>query len=325
MGGTQLELLAQDPHFSQANRSPLYLNPALTATGEGDQRFGAHWKEQWVKVPVNYQTFSVFYDQKLAASWLPLKGFGAGVVFLHDVAGDSRLSWTQIGLRLSYLRSLSEQHQLSAGFGLDLGQRALQAAQLQFGDQYNGELFDPDLLSGESLARQASGLSSLSAGIHYQFRGYRSRNKTGFGVAISHINKPSIQFFDDQAVILPTWFRVHLNSVIETNEEWDVTVRSHYFKQGSYQEILLGAGGRYHWQRPDDPLIIGAGLGYRFGDAWIAYLETVYQQWSLGLSYDINTSDFQTATNGRGGLELSLQYFLLQAKPPAEFKACPIF
>jgi hypothetical protein len=88
----------------------------------------------------------------------------------------------------------------------------------------------------------------------------------------------------------------------------------------------VGAGGRYHWQRPDDdPLIIGAGLGYRFGDAWIMYLEANYQQWNLGLSYDINTSDFQTATNGRGGLELSLQYLLIQAKPPSEFKACPIF
>lgn len=325
IGSVFSSLHAQDPHFSQANRSPLYLNPALTGVFKADQRLGLHWKEQWVSVPVNYQTFSLFYDQKIDAPWLPVKGLGAGVVFLHDVAGDSRLTWTQLGLRLSYRRALSDQHQLSAGLGIDIGQRALQAAQLQFGDQYNGELFDPDLVSSESLARQASGLSSLSLGVNYRYVGYRNRNTTDIGFAISHLNRPTIQFFDDEAATLPFWLRMHINSVVEANDEWDVTVRYHYFRQGSYQELLLGAGGRYHWERPDDPLVIGGGLGYRLGDAWIVYLESQYQSWSLELSYDLNVSDFQTATNGRGGLELSLQYQMFQAKPPEEFKACPIF
>lgn len=322
---TSQSLRAQDPHFSQANRSPLYLNPALTATSDWDQRVGVHWKEQWVKVPVNYQTFSAFYDQKFSPSWLPVKGFGIGAIFLHDAAGDSRLSWTQLGLRLSYARKLADQHQLSAGLGIDIGQRALQLTQLQFGDQYNGEFFDPSQLSAEALAQQSSGLSSVSAGINYQFTGYRNRGKTDWGFAVSHLNRPSISFFAEPEVILPLWFRTYINSLVEANDEWDATVRYHYFRQGDYQEMLLGAGALYHWERPEGTLILGGGLGYRFGDAWILFLEAFYDQWSLELSYDFNSSDFQSATNGRGGLEFSLQYYLMQAKPPEEFKSCPIF
>lgn len=315
----------QDPHFSQSHLSPLHLNPALTGSSTWDQRMGAHWKEQWVKVPVNYQTFSLWYDQKLRLPWLPVDGLAGGVVFLHDRAGDSELSWTQLGARVSYRLIEMRGLRLFAGLGADVGQRALQASQLRFADQFNGEFFDPTLLSQESLANESRGFLSLQAGINLQLVYDRNRSLLSLGLSAAHLNQPTITFFDEDDVNVPLITRFNMDGIVQVHDEWDVTVRQHLFMQGTYLEYLLSVGARFHWNRQPEPIKFGLALGHRLGDAWIPQLEVLYEQWRFGLSYDINTSDFQTATNGRGGLELALHYYLLQPKPPEEFKSCPIF
>lgn len=316
---------AQDPHFSQSPMSPLQLNPALTASSEWDVRMGGQWKEQWSSVPVSYRTFSAFYDQQLHQLKLPAGQLGVGGVFLYDQAGDSKLSWTQVGLRVAYDLPLEDGIHLRAGAGFDFGQRAFLPEQLQFGDQYNGELFDPGQASAERFARQASGLASLSAGLALVYRNPRNRSRVQGGLAASHLNGPSVRFYQADAIQIPIWARFHANGVVAVNDDWDATAVHHFYRQGSYQEILLGIGGRYHLDYKGDDLTLGAGLSYRFGDAFIPQLEVLYTQWRFGLSYDVNTSAFQTATNGRGGLELALHYYIMQAKPPEEFKSCPIF
>ena len=318
-------LWGQDPHFSQSPMSPLQLNPALTASSVWDIRAGGQWKEQWSSVPVSYRTFGAFYDQVLHQLKLPAGKLGVGGVFLYDQAGDSKLSWTQAGLRVSYGLPLEDGVELRAGVGFDYGQRAFLPEQLQFGDQYNGELFDPDQASAEQFARQASSLASLNAGLALVYRNPRSRTQVQGGLAASHLNGPTVQFYQANPAKIPMWARFHANAVLELNDEWDATGVHHFYRQGSYQEILLGFGGRYHLDYQGEDLQLGAGVSYRMGDAIIPQLEVLYTQWRFGLSYDINTSAFQTATNGRGGLELALHYYILQAKPPEEFKSCPIF
>lgn len=318
-------LHAQDPHFSQSPMAPLQLNPALTASAEWDIRMGGQWKEQWSSVPVSYRTFGAFFDQKLHQLKLPTGQLGVGGVFLYDQAGDSKLSWTQAGIRVSYGLPLEDGFTLRAGVGFDFGQRAFLPEQLAFGDQYNGELFDPSQASAERFAQQASGLASLSGGIALVYQNTRDRTLVQGGVAASHLNGPSVTFYQADPITIPIWARFHANAVVEVNDEWDATALTHFYRQGSYQEILFGIGGRYHLEYKGEDLQLGAGMAYRFGDALIPQVEILYTQWRFGLSYDINTSPFQTATNGRGGLELALHYYILQAKPPEEFKSCPIF
>jgi hypothetical protein len=63
----------------------------------------------------------------------------------------------------------------------------------------------------------------------------------------------------------------------------------------------------------------------RLGDALIPQLGLRYRVWEVGFSYDVNISEFQKATNRRGGPEFYLQYFLTRVQAPPVFKACPIF
>ena len=75
-------------------------------------------------------------------------------------------------------------------------------------------------------------------------------------------------------------------------------------------------------------LSVRLGTNYRYADESDAVIPTFginYLSWQFGLSYDINISQFKTATNGNGGPEIALIYTITKVKPPKTFKACPIF
>ena len=320
-----LGLDAQDIHFSQFLKAPLELSPAMTAASDWDIRMGANWRQQWASVPVNYQTFGGFYDQKMDVKLLRRGYLGMGASFIHDQAGDSELSWTQIGLRLAYHYPIDRELMLSGGINLDVGQRAFRSNQLQFADQYNGEFFDPGQSSVEQFAEQSAGYTSQGVGVNIRRRFWRSRSLVNVGFSLDHLNTPSIHFLDDNVVDLPVLITSYTNGVFEVSDEWDVKIQAYWAHQGAYYEVMAGGGGRYHFDFDGEDLMLGIGAQYRWQDALILQIEGSYQQWHWGLSYDINVSDFTVATQGRGGLELAVHYYLLKAKPPEEFKSCPVF
>ncbi len=322
---TNLCLSGQDVHFSQVFKAPLQLNPALTANSKWDVRMGANWRQQWVKVPVNYETFGGFYDQKLSLKSRSNSYLGVGVSFIHDQAGDSQLGWSQLGLRVAYHLPLDDELLLSTGVALDMGQRAFRSTQLQFSDQYNGELFDPDQLTAEQFAQQSSGYVSQSVGLNLKRQYWKSRSFLQVGFALNHLNRPNIHFFDENVLALPMLINSYTNGLFELSKEWDVIGQAFWAQQGPYHELILGGGARYHVDFKGENVMFGGGLKYRLNDAFIVQLEGSYQQWHWGLSYVINTSDFSLATRGRGGLEVAVHYYLLKAKPPEEFKSCPVF
>lgn len=320
-----LGLSAQDIHFSQFLKAPLELSPALTAASDWDVRMGANWRQQWASVPVNYQTFGGFYDQKMDVKLLRRGYVGIGASFIHDQAGDSELSWTQLGLRLAYHYPIDRELMLSGGVNLDVGQRAFRSEQLQFADQYNGEFFAPDQLSAEQFAQQSAGYASQGIGLNLKRKSGRSRSFGNVGFSLNHLNTPSIHFLDDNVLDLPVLITSYTNGVFEMSDEWDVKIQAYWAHQGAYYEVMVGGGGRYHLDMDGENLMLGIGVQYRWKDALIFQVEGSYEQWHWGLSYDINVSDFTVATQGRGGLELAVHYYLLKAKPPEEFKSCPVF
>lgn len=313
-------------HFTQYHLAPALLNPASTGgMANWDTRIGLLYRDQWRSVPVTYQTAHFFYDRKLQQPLLPKGDLRVGGHFTHDRAGDSQLSWSQIGVNVAYEYPLNREHHLRIGLGMQAGQRAFNVEQLQFGDQYNGEVFDPGQLSAEQLSTQSNGFASFQSGVSWFYLANGTRTVAEVGAAIFHLNQPTISFVDGPGVVLPARIAAHSDIIVEFQDDWDWTAYVHWLQQGPYAEYLARGGLRYHTSYQEEPLIIGAGLGYRLGDAWIPQIEVWYQAWRLSLVYDINISSFQTATLGRGGPELALHYYLKQARPPDEFKSCPLF
>lgn len=317
---------AQDIHFSQFYNAPLNLNPALTGLAPGDQRFGANFRQQWASVPVPYTTFSGAYDQKFYFPWLGNGIVAAGLVFNYDQAGDAKLSWSQLGLNASYIHQISEEQFLSAGFQIMGGQRAFDPKQLRFDDQYNGDIFDESIPSAEAFLKTSVAYFDLGAGINWYFQDEDSRTRIHIGLGFYHLNRPGISFLGDKELQLPLNGRTYAMAAIELQQKLDLVVNGLWHYQGPYQEAIFGPAVRYHLnQDRGKELALQAGVSYRLSDALVSHFEVFYQNWHLGISYDINTSAFYAATNRNGGPELSLRYIITKVKPPDTFKACPIF
>ena len=317
---------AQDIHFSQFYNAPLQLNPALAGVFQGAQRITTNFSEQWQTVPVPYTTFGVGYDQKIP---LPLFGDGflsGGILFVYDQSGDANLTWNQLGLSVAYTQPLSEQVFLSGGVQYQFGSRAFAPNQLTYAEQWNGDLFDPTISVSEGFFSDNTSFSTLGAGINLHLQLEGTRSKIDIGSGFFNINQPTISFLNEAQSKLLTRLNGYAIGTLQIHPLMDVRLLGMYHNQSPYQETVVGTALRYHLSLQRSRAIsIQLGSSYRLGDAFIPHLEVQYHSLLVGISYDINTSDFEVATRQKGGPELSLQWIITKVKPVPVFKACPIY
>ncbi len=322
-----LHAYTQDIHFSQYARSPLNLNPALTGAFQGDYRFQANYRNQW-NMPVPFNTFSVSAEKNFCAvdcnelnCWRP-KGLSLGALFNYDVAGDANLSLTQLQISASYTSILGGGFSITPGLMLGGGQRAFDPTKLYFDSQFNGKEFDPNSF-GDNFDNETKFLLDISGGLNLHYQSCKSRTAFDLGTGIFHINQPKANFYDANDTKLPTRISAYGLGTIQLTSRIDFLVRVLGQFQGPYTEVIVGASGRFYLKPGNRPgrTSIEIGGGIRLEDAFLLKAAFNYKMWVLGLSYDINTSDFTEATQGNGGPEFSLGYILY--RPPVN-KICPV-
>lgn len=319
-------LTAQDVHFSQFDLLPSAYNPARLPGGAGEWWATAVYRDQWRSVPVPYQSTGLLYDRRLAGAWLPLDGWSWGGAFLYDRAGDGRLSWSRVEGHLANRQPLGDELTAGAGLGLRFGQRTVQPDRLAFGDQYDGEQYDPANPTAEDLLRTGSTFFSWRAGLSLDWQDPDSRTHAGWGIAGDHLNRPVISFLDGNGLPLSPVWQTSLTTALQLTGQLDLAGRLLARRQGAYREYMLGTGLLLH--RPLDDirtLTLGLHTTYRWQDAFIFALEGRLENWTLGLSWDWTTSALRTANRGRGGAEIVVRYTFLPVPPVEEFKSCPIF
>ncbi|MBL7797308.1 MAG: PorP/SprF family type IX secretion system membrane protein [Saprospiraceae bacterium] len=312
---------AQDLHYSQFYHNPMHGSPALTGSFSGDFRVMGLYRNQWASVPVPYSTVALGADKKM----LEFGGniVAAGLLVQHDKAGDAGLTWTQVGLSGSVSRALNAQHTVSVGFGAALAQRRFDISGLKFRGQWTGDVYNPALPNNETFDQSSGMVPSLSAGLAWRLTMPDPRTEASVGIGAFHLNQPTVGFRDDSREALPMRLSVLANSTVRLNQNLDAVVFGEAWQMGAAQETLLGGGARM-WLAPGERAMRFT-LATRLGDAIIPAVQYEFGDWTVGLSYDWNTSDFETATNGRGGMELAVVYRAQPVPPPKQFKSCPIF
>lgn len=325
--GISSSMRGQDLHYSQFNHSPLNLNPALTGVFNGDVRFMGNFRDQWRSVPVPYTTFTGAFDMKVNPKNSEKGFWGFGVNFNYDEAGFVKLSLINIGVSGSYTAILNKNNFLTAGLQLGGAQRAINDASITTGNQFNGLEFDQTLPIGENFDQVNFLYFDVSAGLNYRLQGNDGRSKLDLGGGYFHINRPQQRFIDDaQDNPLPSRFAFHGLGALKLTNGLDLLANGMYQFQGPNNETVLGLGGKiYINQRRGKELAIAILANWRVDDAIIPAIEFHYKTWHVGLSYDINYSDFVQATNRRGGPEISLSYRILRVKPLGTYKTCPIY
>lgn len=313
----------QDIHFSQFNKSPLNLNPALAGKFNGDYRFVGNYRNQWSSVTVPYQTFSLSADANNA---FKQKNVGAGILFNHDNTGDSRFRTTVLNLAGSYQLPLNPDstQYLTGGLAVGITNKNLSFSPLRFDAQYNGFRYDASLANNETFATSSQTYVNVHTGVYYSNK-LADRTRLTAGVGAFNLTTPNETYFGNNTIKLDRRYVLHGSFQYPVHEKVDVTPSFLYMNQGTYNQFVFGAQGKYivtDYRGVYQAAYVG--FFYRNKDAGYMAAGYEFNNWNVSISYDVNTSSLATASRNRGGIELAAIYILKLFKPvKIKHRICP--
>lgn len=318
-----LSSAAQDLHYSQFYHNPMHLSPSATGIFKGDLRASALYRSQWKNVPVAFETFSGAIEWKAVER--TRNTLSIGLQLQNDKAGDAGLSWLQVGANIGVVQALNQNHALSIGFGLAIAQRSFDISGLTFKNQWGGDVFDPGRPTGESFIPASDLAPTLSAGLQWHFEQTESRTRVDVGGGLAHLNKPVVSLGGIKGG-LPLRISCFANAYWQIQTRMDLVFINECQQMGSAKELVLGAGIRQILTTGlANETSLQFTLAHRLGDAIIPAVQVDRNNWTLGLSYDWNTSAFDTATHGRGGIEIAVVWRRVPVPVLKAVKSCPVF
>ena len=321
-----ISLTAQDLHFSQFFNHAIYTSPGLVGVFDGDYRACGIYRSQWQSVPVDYRTFSAAFDTRLPVKILKEGYLSVGGILSADKAGDGEMQQIRLAGLASYTYPIGKQVFITAGVSLAINNRSFDFNLLSFDEQFDGELYNPNLGNGEPNQNSTNTEMDLGAGLNLRYQLPNTRTAVDVGLGSQQLSRPGASFFEDENVRRMMRINPYLRANIQVTPVVDIELVGQAQFQGPYRSYLSGGMVRYHLNtKQSKETSVALGTLTRFGDAVIPYLEIRYTNWKGAFTYDVNTSEFSIATNRRGGPEISLCYILKRPSPPPVFKACPIF
>ncbi len=312
---------AQDIHWSQFNDNPIFQNPGNAGQFNGDVRFIGNYRDQWRSVTVPFSTISASVDSKSYNH----RNLGYGLLMFHDIVGDGNFRTVEMQANVSYLLKLSSDsmHTVRPGLNLGMNHRQVNFNNFYFDNQYNGIMYDPSLSTGEVLVSDRQTNLSVGVGMIYQYYENDRLNFTG-GVGLYNINRPNQGFYND-VIERDRRFNFFAKGIYELNYDWDLVPGINLNIQGSYREINVGSSVKYTLvNRLGEYRAVYGGLWYRNKDAIYLTGGFDYQNWFVGVSYDVNFSKLVPASRTRGGLEIAIRYIINRFKPKKiTHRICP--
>ncbi len=303
---------AQDVHWSQFDANPIYQNPGNTGQFNGDIRFVGNYRDQWRSVTVPFNTINITADATLPFN----RNIGVGGMLFHDVVGDGQFRTVELQANASYLLKLTSDsmHTIRPGINFGLNHRQLNTDQFYFDNQFDGIQYNPGLPTNEVFGTDRKSNVSFGMGAIYQYYENERLNFTG-GIAIFNINRPNQGFFTTE-IKRDRRVNIFANGIYKINYDWDVLPSMQFSVQGVYRELMIGGRAKYTLiNRLGEYRALYGGLFYRNKDAAFLSVGMDYQNWFVGMSYDINFSKLVPASRLRGGFELSVRYILTRFKP----------
>lgn len=301
---------AQDPHFSQFFSSPLTLNPAFTGKFTGDFRVAGNYRNQWPSINNAYTTATVSIDFPVLANRIANNDtWGLGVVGYNDNSANGAVKFNYASLSTAYHKGLDEDgfHQLGAGFQLTYANMLINTNELKFEDQLTNAGFTGVTSEVFNNGTLKSSYLDVNAGVLYN-GSTSERNNFYFGVSMYHINRPRQNFTNAQYLLNPRT-TIHAGGSFPVGISTSLHLSALQMFQGGASETMLGGALQFS-SDPDDPNAssLYAGSWLRLNDAIVPYLGLEFNNFRIGISYDYNSSALKTASQNRGGIELSLIY-----------------
>jgi type IX secretion system PorP/SprF family membrane protein len=303
---------AQDFAFSQFYEMPLLRNPALAGVFDGDVRVSGVFRNQWQSVTVPFQTSAASVEMKFPTrqkdDWIT-----GALQVTYDVAGDIQMKRAQLLPVINYHKFIGGAYDsyLSVAFMGGRVNSQFDPTKLRLDEQFVDGSFNPNNPIEQVFSRTGMAYWDLSTGITYN-SGFGANGRYYIGAGLFHVNQPKIGFYtaNDGVVLNRKWaFNAGLSA--PTSDNNNIVLFADYFKQGSYNQmlggVLYGVDIETHYD-DDYKLAVYLGGMYRWNDAFIPVMKLDVYKLGIGLSYDMNVSKLKTASQFRGGFELTLNY-----------------
>ena len=319
-----MRCFAQDPHFSQFFASPLTLNPAFTGKFNGDVRIAGNYRNQWPTINRAFTTGTVSADFHILQHKISeIDTWGVGIMALTDQSAAGAVKYNYAAISTAFHKGLDENgyKQIGIGFQGTYSNMMINTSKLTFEDQLRPDGFTGvtnETFNGSTLKNS---YFDLNTGILFS-SSVTERDNFYAGVSLYHVTRPRQQFTDTGYFVLNPRITLQAGGFLPVGEQLTLHLSALHSMQAGAHETVVGGAMQIPAGDPEtqeNPVSFFAGVWYRLNDAFIPYVGLDYNSFSLGVTYDVNTSDLKTASNSRGGIEISLIYI----KKPAGSKGVP--
>lgn len=316
---------AQDPHFSQFYASPLTLNPAFAGKFDGDIRVAGIHRNQWPTINRAFVTTSAAVDFRIMKNHIAENDtWGVGLMGFSDQSANGAVKFNYASVGTAFHKGLDEEgyHQIGAAFQGTYANMMINVTNLKFLDQLTPYGFTgttTEVFNNNSLKNN---YFDFNAGVLYN-GSTTDQNNFYFGVSMYHINRPK-QSFTGAFFLLNPRTTIHGGGYFPVGQTSTLHLSGLFSTQGKASEALIG--GAYQFlvsEQTDKPTSVYVGSWMRMNDAMIPYVGLEFGSFRLGATYDVNISNLKSASNSRGGMEISLIY--IKKDPESTGVNCPKF
>jgi len=318
-----VQAYCQDVHYSQFADAPLLLNPGLTGEFDGKLRVAGNFKNQWGSLDKGYTSISVYldsrFDSKQRTGNSKLSG---GLLIFRDQAGVLGFGRFQASGSVAYRVQMSRKQSLNFGLSGGFGQFRINLSDHEWGNQYNGTNYDPDI-DGEFLRFVPKSYSDFGVGVNWSSgvdqQTLSSADEKWFnvGFAVHHLSSPKINAveLDEERLSLRYVGHARFHVGIK-NVNLAVEPSAYFSSQGKSNEVIFGTSLVTIFKEGakvtgyTNSVFFVVGLHYRWDDAVIPSVGYRNDEYTFSLSYDLNVSRLRNSTNLSGGPEFMFKYIL---------------
>jgi len=295
-----------DPHFTQNYTYPMYINPALTGSSDGEYRVSAIYRSQWGNISNPYRTTGVSFDARTN------RNIAVGINLLNQSAGDAGFNYLSTYGSFAYTGvKFGKDNYRRLVFAMQAGiiNRKVDPSRFKWGEQWDPITgYNASNATSETFSTSSATTLDIGSGVLY-FDATPGKKTNAFGgFSVFHINKPKDPIISTQSTELNTIpMRYTLHGGVSFNLSERTTIVPHilHMRQGKANETMIGTYVQLNVNAETDLMIGGY---YRLKDAIAPFVGVDWRNFIIGLSYDANTSKLNGMARNVNSFELSLSY-----------------
>jgi type IX secretion system PorP/SprF family membrane protein len=304
---TALQSVAQtDPHFTQNYTYPMYVNPALTGSSDGEYRVSAIYRSQWGNISNPYRTTGVSFDARTN------RNIAVGINLLNQSAGDAGFNYLSTYASFAYTGvKFGKDNYRRIVFAMQAGiiNRKVDPSRFKWGEQWDPITgYNSSNSTSETFVTSSATTLDIGSGVLY-FDATPGKKTNAFGgFSVFHINKPKDPIISTQSTELntiPMRYTLHGGVSFNLSERTSIVPHILHMRQGKASETMIGTYVQLNVNSETDLMIGGY---YRFKDAIAPFVGVDWRNFIIGLSYDANTSKLNGMARNVNSFELSLSY-----------------